>query len=105
MAISLPVEDVVQDYIGGRTKILVKDAVNLGVYATNGVTLTPDMVGVAQFFDIKIQPTTKANILLYSFVYDYSTQKVVGFTNADGAEISNATNLAGVPLILSIKGV
>lgn len=104
MAASFTAEPVLMDYSGARHKVVILDG-NLGAYATNGVAITPAQFGLAEFTSVRITPKAAANILLYSFEYVWSTGKVVGLTNADGAEIANATDLSGVSLRFEVKGV
>lgn len=69
---------------------------NLGTYATSGVAITPAQVGLGVITSLIIEPAAG-----YVFTYAPSTGKVLAYwtgaaTAAVLAEITDATNLAGV---------
>lgn len=80
---------------------------NLGTYATNGVAVTPQNIGLGVISYLRIEPVSG-----YIFNYDQSTQKIIARRETnDGtggsilAEVPNGFNLSSITFSWTASGI
>lgn len=76
---------------------------DLGTYATGGVTLDPEEVGMETVYTVLFQIPYTTNIK--NVVYDPSTRKILAYSTLGGTEVTNGTNLSGQWINAVVIGV
>lgn len=79
------IKDAFRSIDGNRHKWYVD--LNLGVYATGGVTVTPSQLNLRTVVFVECEPAGG-----YQFVYDRPTQKFLAYSSG-GTQVTNATDL------------
>jgi hypothetical protein len=73
---------------------IVVGTINLGVYATGGIALTGATFGGTTSNTIYSLVPATATEGVYEYSWDLTAGKMQAFTNADGLEVANATDLS-----------
>jgi len=79
----------------------VTTILNLGVYATNGIAVTPALFGLGVIYDMTTPKSADGTI---NYSYDGTNGRVKAYVSATGAEVANGVDLTPQPCRITVLG-